>query len=64
MTLLTAHKILIGSAIALFVLYALFELRRYFTGDGSALWRAFASAGGAAGFAIYLRSVFRSPGPG
>ena len=60
MTLLTAHKILIGSAIALFVLYAGFELRRYFGGDDAAAWRALVSAAGAAGFAVYLRSVFRS----
>lgn len=60
MTLLTAHKILIGSAIALFVFYAGFELRRYFGGDGAAAWRALASAAGAGGFALYLRLVFRS----
>ena len=61
MTLLTAHKILIGSAIALFIGYALYELRRYLGGDALASLRALASAVGAAGFAIYLRSVVRSP---
>lgn len=60
MTLLTAHKILIGSAVALFLLYAAFEARRFFAGDDAAAWRALASAAGAAGFAVYLRSVFRS----
>jgi hypothetical protein len=60
MTLLTAHKILIGSAIALFVLYAGYEARRYLGGDAAAGLRALASAAGAAGFAVYLRSVFRS----
>jgi hypothetical protein len=59
-TLLTAHKILISSAIALFVLYAVFELRRWLGGDGVAWMRAGASAAGAVGFALYLRSVFRS----
>jgi hypothetical protein len=59
-TLITAHKILISSAIALFVVYALFELRNFTSGDGGALWRALGSAAGAAGFGIYLRSVFRS----
>ncbi|MGH7859694.1 MAG: hypothetical protein ACREQY_20395 [Candidatus Binatia bacterium] len=60
MTLLTAHKILIGSAIALFVFYAGFELRRWLEGDGAAWIRTLASAGGAVGFGIYLRAVFRS----
>ena len=60
MTLLTAHKILIGSAIALFVLYAGFELRNYAGGDDMAVWRAVASGAGAGGFALYLRSVYRA----
>jgi hypothetical protein len=58
-TLLTAHKILIGSAIALFVLYAFYELRGWTAGDSSAIVRAIVSAGGAGGLAVYLRSVFR-----
>ncbi|MGH7819857.1 MAG: hypothetical protein ACREQ9_08800 [Candidatus Binatia bacterium] len=60
MTLLTAHKILISTAIALFIFYAGFETRRGIGGDGAAWMRAAASAAGAVGFAIYLRSVFRA----
>jgi hypothetical protein len=60
MTLLTAHKILIASAIALFFGYSLWELRRYGdVGEVAALLRAAAAAAGAGGFAIYLRSVWR-----
>lgn len=62
MTLLTAHKILISSAIAMFVLYAAYELRNYFGGEEAALIRSLASAAGAGGFAVYLRSVFRGFG--
>ena len=59
MNLFTAHKILISSAVALFVLYAMVELRNALTGDAGAALRAGASAIGAAGLAIYLRSVIR-----
>ena len=58
MTLLTAHKILISSAVALFLLYAAFELRNYATGDPSALWRAITSAAAAVALGIYLRWVW------
>lgn len=57
-TLLTAHKILISSAIALFVLYAGLELRNYAGGDPSALLRGGASAVAAAGLVVYLRWVW------
>jgi hypothetical protein len=58
-TVYTAHKILISSAIALFVFYAGWEARHAVAGDPGAWLRAGASAIGAAGFAIYLRSVLR-----
>jgi hypothetical protein len=60
-TLDTAHKILIASAIAFFLLYALWELARY-TGSGEpgALALAAAAAAGAGGFAAYLRRFVRS----
>ena len=58
MTVLTAHKILISSAVVLFVLYAVFELRNYGDGDPSALWRALISAAAAVALAIYLRWVW------
>ncbi|HUI25916.1 MAG TPA: hypothetical protein VL403_07500 [Candidatus Kryptonia bacterium] len=59
MSLLTAHKILIASAIALFVLYAGWEIDNYTANDDIwALPRAAASAVAAIGFAVYLRSVW------
>jgi hypothetical protein len=58
-TVYTAHKILISSAIALFVFYAGWEARHAIAGDGQAWLRAGASAIGAVGFAVYLRSVLR-----
>jgi hypothetical protein len=59
----TAHKILIATAIAFFLGYALWELGRYAeTGDAAAL----AWSGGATviaiGLGIYLRRFFRSLG--
>jgi len=32
--LITAHRILIGAAIAFFLLYAFLQVRHYFSGDG------------------------------
>lgn len=58
MKLITAHKILIGSAIAFFVFYAGWELRRYAAGsDAWAIARALASAAAAGGFAWYYRTI-------
>ena len=57
-TVLTAHKILISSAVALFVLYAGWELRNVANGDESALLRSGASGVAAVGLAIYLRWVW------
>ena len=65
MTVLTAHKILISSAVALFVLYAGWELRNFVNGDESALLRSVASGVAALGLAIYLRWVWiHRPGDG
>jgi hypothetical protein len=58
LTLLTAHKILIASAVALFVLYAGLEVRNYANGDPAALLRSIVSAVAAIGLAIYLRWVW------
>lgn len=57
-TVLTAHKVLISSAVALFVLYAGRELRNYANGDSSALLRSGVSGVAAVGLAIYLRWVW------
>ena len=59
MSVYTAHKILISSAIALFVFYAGWEARHALAGDSQAWIRAGASVIGAGGFAVYLRSVVR-----
>ena len=57
----TAHKILIGSAIAFFLLYACYETSRWWAGEGSfALLRALAGLLAASFFALYLRSFLKS----
>jgi len=53
-TLLTAHKILISSAVGLFVLYAGWEWRNYAGGDAGALLRSGLSGAAAVGLGIYL----------
>ena len=58
MTVLTAHKILISSAIVMFLLYAVFELHNYVNDDPSALLRSILSATTALGLAVYLRWVW------
>jgi len=58
MTLLTAHKILISSAIALFAGYCFWELRNFSAGDSSALLRSGLAAAGTVGLAFYLRWVW------
>lgn len=58
MTLLTAHKILISTAIALFLIYAVVELARYFsTGVFWTLGRSALSAAVSAGLVVYFRSL-------
>ncbi len=58
MTLLTAHKILIASAVTLFVLYSAWELHNYTGGDAAALLRSVLAGAGAVGLALYLRWVW------
>ncbi len=61
--MLSAHKILIGSAIALFAGYAVAELRRALSGDSSALLPAALSVLAAGILVLYLRWVWiRRPG--
>ena len=62
-TILTAHKILISSAVALFLGYAVWELLRSPDPAGpGALVRSGLSLAAAVGLAIYLRVVFRRGG--
>jgi hypothetical protein len=58
MTVLTAHKILIASAVAMFVLYSAWELHNYTSGDASALVRSILAGAAAVGLALYLRWVW------
>lgn len=60
MRLITAHRILIASAVLFFVFYAVFQARRYGAGDGAlALAQAIASAAVAVVLAVYYRSLRR-----
>lgn len=62
-TILTAHKILIASAVALFLGYAVWELLRYpGPGGPAALVRGGLSAAAAIGLGVYLRGVFQRGG--
>ena len=61
MTVPTAHKILIASAIVFFAFFALWELGDYrASGDRLALVWALAAAVGALAFSAYLRRFVRS----
>ena len=58
MRLITAHKILIGSAIAFFIFFAGFEARAYAAGGTVAnLAAGVAGLAAAVGFAVYLRAL-------
>jgi hypothetical protein len=60
-SVITAHKILIASAIGFFLVYALWELAHYAeSGDARALLWSAAAASGAVGLAAYLRHFIRS----
>lgn len=62
-SVLTAHKILIASAAALFLGYGIWELLRYPSPGGSgALVRGAFSGVAAVGFGVYLRLLFRQGG--
>jgi hypothetical protein len=59
----TAHKILIATAIGFFLMYALWELADYTqSGEPSALAWSVAAAVGALGLTLYLRRFIRSLG--
>jgi hypothetical protein len=60
MTLLTAHRILISTAVVFFVFFSLWELNRY--AQTESLWAAVRAAVYllvAAGFGVYLKSLKR-----
>ena len=64
MRLMTAHKILIGSAIAFFVFFTIFELRSYTkTGELVDLVSGIFGLVVAVGFAVYFRRLQKLPGP-
>lgn len=58
MTLLTAHKILISSAIIMFVVYAAREVLSYADGDVDALISGVLGLAAAVGLTFYLRWVW------
>ena len=61
MRIMTAHRILIGTAIVFFVVYAVWEGSGAAGGQGSFL-RAALSGAGAAGLALYFRTLPRAEG--
>ncbi len=63
MSVATAHKILIATAIGFFLIYALWELADYTrSGEEQALAWSVAGTTAAVGLAIYLRRFIRSLG--
>lgn len=60
MTLMTAHKILIATAILFFLGYAIWELRNAQAGGLWALVRSGVSVVVSVGFGVYFRSLGRS----
>lgn len=63
MSVVTAHKILIATAIGFFLIYALWELAQYsHSGAASDLAWSAAGTGAAVGLAIYLWRFVRSLG--
>jgi len=62
-SVLTAHKILIGSAVAMFLGYGIWEFLRYPDPGGmGALLRGSLSAAAAVGLGVYLRTLFHRGG--
>ena len=60
MTLLTAHRILISTAVVFFFGFALWELRNYFdTGNLWAISRSILYLLVSVGFGVYLKSLKR-----
>ena len=60
MKLLTAHKILISTAVVFFLFFAAWELRNYANnGEAWAVFRAVLYVLTSAGFAVYLKNLKR-----
>ena len=59
MKLLTAHKILISSAVLFFIFFAFWEFRNYANGDSWAWWRGGLYLIVALGFGVYLGNLKR-----
>jgi len=59
MKILTAHKILISSAVVFFVFFAFWEYRNSANGDGWAVWRSGLYLTVALGFGVYLKNLKR-----
>lgn len=65
MTLLTAHRILIGTAVAFFIYYGFWEFAGWrTTGAAGGLFRAVASLLAAGGLGVYLLTLRQKGGPG
>lgn len=65
MTLLTAHRILIGTAIALFVYYGLWELAGWRSAGAGGGWiRGVVSLAVAGGLGLYILTLGRTRGAG
>ncbi len=65
MTLLTAHRILIGTAVAFFVFYGAWEIRTGRAGVSGGLLRGAVALLAALALLIYFRTLVRSSdGPG
>ncbi len=65
MTLLTAHRILIGTAVAFFIYYGLWEFAGWrSTGDSSGILRGAASLAAAGGLGLYFLTLRQKGGPG
>ncbi|MBI3782084.1 MAG: hypothetical protein HY270_01650 [Deltaproteobacteria bacterium] len=65
MQLLTAHKILIGTAIVMFIVYGGVEIGHYLGGDTTALAHVAVAAVSSVALALYLRWVWiHRPGGG
>lgn len=59
MRLITAHKILISTAVVFFIFFALWEMSNYSKGDGWALFRSGLYFVVAVGFGLYLKNLHR-----